>query len=370
MNKTFVTLFNSENIHLLKDVGLIPYGMYKYENYDASIATYLNGEYSYTNNLVKGLKITEVKKITGNFDIDCIIFLVINAKKIDVLNIYHVRGQSGIKALVYKLFNRKGKVYFKFDSTVLKESGVNLKNIACSLLLKLSDFKSTEIEESVKKLSESWNEKIDFVPNPYYPEFFQNYICFNQRRNQIITVGRIGSSQKATEILVEGFARIHHEIPEWELVLVGPRETFDIKLDFDKFINEIYEEYDGIKDKIIFKGAVSDKNLLNVLYQESKIAAFPSRWEGFGIAPMEACLSGCFFVGTDIPSFRALTENFKYSFSCESDNLIDFSNKLLNACLNINELEKKSMKLREIALHKYSLRNVAGIIENGLNKNE
>ena len=366
--KTFVTLFNSENIHLLKDVGLIPYGMYKYKNYDASIATYFNGQYPYADNLVKGLKITEVKKITGKFDLDCLIYLAQNARKIDVLNIYHIKGQSGLKALTYKIFNRKGKIYLKFDSVICKDSGINLKNIACALLLKLSDFKSTEIEEKVNSLSFSWNEKIGFVPNPYYPAYFQNYVYFNQRKNQIITVGRIGSNQKATEILIEGFAKIHNKIPEWQLVLVGPRETFDIKLDFEKFINDIYEKYDGIKDKIIFKGSITEKNILNDLYLESKIAAFPSRWEGFGIAPMEACLSGCFFVGTDIPSFRALTENFKYAYACKIEDVTDFSDKLLKACLNIDDLERKSLELREIALRKYSLQTVTDIIESGLNK--
>ncbi len=366
--KTFITLFNSENVHLLKDVGLIPYGMYRYKNYDASIATYLNGEYPYVNDLVKGLKIIEVKRITGKFDIDSLIFLMKNAKKIDVLNIYHIKGQSCLRALIYKIFNRKGKIYLKFDSAIRKEGGVNLKNIACSILLRISDFKSTEIEENTESLSESWNEKIDFVPNPYYPEYYQNYKIFNQRKNQIITVGRIGSTQKATEVLVEGFARIHHKIPGWRLVLVGPRETIDIELDFDEFINEIYKKFDGVKDKIIFKGEVTDKNLLNELYQESKIAAFPSRRESFGIAALEACLSGCFFVGTDIPSFRALTEKFEYAYGCKVDDINDFSDKLLNACLKIDELEIKSMKLRELTLCKYSLLNATNIIENGINK--
>ena len=44
----FTTMFPLiENIHLVKDVGMIPYSMKKYFNYDSSIVTYKNLEYKY-----------------------------------------------------------------------------------------------------------------------------------------------------------------------------------------------------------------------------------------------------------------------------------------------------------------------------------
>ena len=55
----FVTLFlKTENVHLLKDVGMIPYHLYKDHDLDCSVACYKNSEeYTYADNEVKGLKI-------------------------------------------------------------------------------------------------------------------------------------------------------------------------------------------------------------------------------------------------------------------------------------------------------------------------
>ena len=42
----FTTMFpRIENIHLVKDVGMIPYAMKKYYNFDSSIVIYKNKEY-------------------------------------------------------------------------------------------------------------------------------------------------------------------------------------------------------------------------------------------------------------------------------------------------------------------------------------
>jgi hypothetical protein len=48
---TFVTIFTeTENFHLVKDVGQIPYFMYKTEGYDAELISYKNNEeYPYLN---------------------------------------------------------------------------------------------------------------------------------------------------------------------------------------------------------------------------------------------------------------------------------------------------------------------------------
>ena len=45
----YVTLFlKTENVHLLKDVGMIPYYLYKEHGMDCTIATYNNsGDYTY-----------------------------------------------------------------------------------------------------------------------------------------------------------------------------------------------------------------------------------------------------------------------------------------------------------------------------------
>ena len=56
---------------------------------------------------------------------------------------------------------------------------------------------------------------------------------------------------------------------------------------------------------ITFCGEQDDAGL-QALYSESSIYAATSRYEPFGLAPLEAALSGCTLVANDIPSFREL----------------------------------------------------------------
>ena len=93
--KIFATIMDIENVHLTKDVGLIPYGMSKYYGYNSYCVTYNNPPYSNLKN-VPGLKIWAVKKITGDFDFDAFLFLMKHAKDIDVLNVYHQRRWFGV----------------------------------------------------------------------------------------------------------------------------------------------------------------------------------------------------------------------------------------------------------------------------------
>ena len=56
---TFVTVFTeTENFHLVKDVGQLPYFMYKTEGYDATLISYQNNvEYPFIDQEVNGLKL-------------------------------------------------------------------------------------------------------------------------------------------------------------------------------------------------------------------------------------------------------------------------------------------------------------------------
>ena len=117
--KTFVTLFDrTENFHLVKDVGQIPYHMYKEFDYNSKIVTCKNdSDYSYLTDEVKGLEIEFVSKIKlFKFNLGVIFYLIRNAKKIDILNQFHIRNYTMLYALIYKLFNKKGINYIKTDS--------------------------------------------------------------------------------------------------------------------------------------------------------------------------------------------------------------------------------------------------------------
>ena len=92
----FVTLFTrTENIHLLKDVGLVPYYLHRCFGVDASIATYKNSEsYPYLEREVNGLKLEFFPKTKLGKLLDGISYLTKEGKNIDVLNLYHLNLSS------------------------------------------------------------------------------------------------------------------------------------------------------------------------------------------------------------------------------------------------------------------------------------
>src|SRR5690606_12642744 len=58
-------------------------------------------------------------------------------------------------------------------------------------------------------------------------------------------------------------------------------------------------------DRIVFKGYVSDEELMN-LYREAMLFVYPSLYEGFGLPILEAMHFGCPVAASDSPVFNEL----------------------------------------------------------------
>jgi hypothetical protein len=120
---TFVTIFtDTENFHLVKDVGQLPYFMYKTEGYDAELISYKNNEeYPYLNKEVKGLKLNFIpnKGRLLYFELGILSYLWSFSKSITVLNLFHFKKDHLLYLLLYKTLNPKGKSYIKLDMDIL-----------------------------------------------------------------------------------------------------------------------------------------------------------------------------------------------------------------------------------------------------------
>ena len=111
---TFCCLCNIHNEHLIKEIGILLWGMKEYHGYSSFNATYNNDDYL---NLkyIPGVRMEFIPKKTGKFLPDSLLWLRKNAKKIDVLFIYHNIMSTFLRACVYKFFNPHGKIYLKLD---------------------------------------------------------------------------------------------------------------------------------------------------------------------------------------------------------------------------------------------------------------
>lgn len=293
--KKFVTLFpQTMNFHLTKDVGMIPY-MMGMENlgYSTELVTYDNDEYSYLEKESKGLQLTFLDKKTGNEMLDTLVYIWKNAKSIDVLNLYHWGRKAYFRMLLYKLRNPKGVVFVKLDMS-MNGIGVLQNNKRARCIFKRIVKKAECVSVESTMIQSELKRKVD-VEVQYFPNGFKYYSDnqIDKKEKIVLTVGRIGTEQKATKELVGGFVEFWETHKDWKLVLVGPVEK-----DFFEWYENINRE-EKLANVIDLVGEVNDKKELAQFYKRASVFALPSRWESFGLVLVEAMSFGCSLLATE-----------------------------------------------------------------------
>ncbi len=306
----FCTLFlKTENVHLTKDVGQLPFCLKKDFGYNAYIATYKNGEYPYLLSEVQNLELQFVKKSILGKSYDGIRYLYKNRQNIDILNIYHLNLSSFIWIMFFKIVRKKNAlVYLKLDANHLEIDKMKQKSIKAwikHLTIRNADIVSAESKFMRDALQIYCKSKLLYIPNGCL-ETQQNGNADEKKENIILTVGRLGTYEKATEILVNAF--LQSDIaPEWKLVLIGPMED-----EFREWMEHKLAEYPDASESVMMLGSIESKVVLQKWYDKTKVFVLPSRYESFGIVLVEAMMRGCYILASDtVLAARDLIRNPK-----------------------------------------------------------
>ena len=107
--------------------------------------------------------------------------------------------------------------------------------------------------------------------------------------NRIVTVGRVDGVQKCQHVLIEAFSLLADKFPEWSVHIYGGIANKGYKRRLDGMIAE-----KKLADRIRFEGTT---NRIGEVYKNADIFAFPSAFEGFGLALAEAMSAGLPSVG-------------------------------------------------------------------------
>lgn len=343
---------NTRNVNLVKEMGMIPYKLHKLFNYDSKIVCYNLDEYSYLKEEVSGLKIDFLPRKFNNYSIDGLLYLKKEAKNIDILQIFHVTMYSLVYAYAYKFFNPKGKIYLKLDcSHKLIEKILSLNKLEYYFLnkyLNKTDLISIEQEilfEKLKYILPKQKEKMIHIPNGVdfdYLERKKIKYDFDFKENIILSVARVGTEEKNSEMLLEAFKNIKNiDNSGWKLVIAGPIEGA-----FNKYLENFFAKNPKMSNLIEFTGDIKSREKLFKLYKKSKIFTLTSRFESFGIGFIEAAALGNIIVSTDVGIAREL-------ISKDNGSVVDIENtKELT-----EELERyiASTKLREMSFNTYAI---------------
>lgn len=306
----WVTLFpKCTNVMLIKDVGMLPYAIYKKTGAKVDIACYSEKKaFPYINGEVKGINIQSIKKYTGRPTIDGFIYLLKNAKSIDILQLYHLTTSYNYWLIkTYYFLNPNGKVYLKLDTNyAMLQMNLSQKQ---RWIVNNVDTISAEILEVSAKLEVEWQREILYVPNGVYWKN-KEFIEWENKENIILTVGRIGSFQKNTELLLSIFADLSNDKQNYVLHVIGPTEP-----SFNMYINHYFLKYPQLKKRVVFLGNVTERCKLEEEYRKAKIFLFSSRWESYGIVLAEALMAGCYIVSPKIDSFDTITDYGRFGIS-------------------------------------------------------
>ena len=125
----------------------------------------------------------------------------------------------------------------------------------------------------------SYIPRIEVIPNPVtkYPDVVKPHDASGHR---IICAGRL-NKEKRFDLLIDAFARIAADCPEWTVDIFG--EGADQPMLLDR-INQY-----GLADRIIIHEPTAD---IYSEYQDSEFYALSSLYEGFGLVLVEAMSCG------------------------------------------------------------------------------
>lgn len=100
-------------------------------------------------------------------------------------------------------------------------------------------------------------------------------------------------AHKDLSTLLTAFAQVATDNSRLHLLLVGPED--------DAFLDAQLASQPGARERVAFTGRVDDAEL-RTLFQRARAFAFPSRYEGFGLPPLEAMALGTPTVVSDAAS--------------------------------------------------------------------
>ena len=295
------------NQRLLKDCGIVPYLLHKNYDFHSVLVGYNANKPSlpYLETYLKGVEVDFLSDDTLNTRIK---YINDHAKDIDLFILY---GAYDIYVPMVDFYKKKrpdGKVYLATDANVNWMDLITHDNPLYKKFLNQCDVVGASCRKTQRYLSMKWPTAVDLIRNGWYN--FSNVDfnnLFNNKENIILTVGRLGTKQKRTELLLEAFAACSDKIPDWRLRLVGKIEP-----KFKEYVDKFFNRYPNLKERIEFVGLIEDKLQLAEEYKKAKIFVLTSTVEG-GTPNViaEALYAGCYIITSNIDGASDATDEGK-----------------------------------------------------------
>lgn len=202
--------------------------------------------------------------------------------------------------------------------------------------------------DRIKKQLKTKNKEIIVTYNAV-PHWFTGPASQVTKDNSILFVGNI-KKHKGLSTLLDAFSICVKDSLDAKLVIVGNADNFRSG-DAD-VAQKLFSLHDS---NIVFTGRISDSQLRDY-YSKARLLVQPSLYEGFGMPPMEALISGTNVILSDIPVFKEIYDGFPVTFF-QAQNVNELAEKIK---------EKFTAPAPSSIPQKYSFENTSNIILNSL----
>ena len=318
------------NVELLKDKGLTGYLIAK--EIKAKAVMFFGSkqeDYPYLSQL-PDIEIVYSEALSG----DAAAYyehLLGNYKKMDVLILHGMYNETMLYLDEYRKLRPDGIVYCGLDMNSYWMSNIDWNSSAARKFAHQCDIIATSCRFLRDELNR--NKSVHFpcrwIPNAFYSTIDAEATAKAENKKDIIlTVGRIGTAQKNNQELLTAFALVSDVLPSWELRLVGPVEP-----DFQPFINYYFAQRPDLVERVTFTGAITDKPELYSEYAASKVFALTSMFEG-GTPNVyaEALVHGCKFITSNIDAAEDITNYGELGYIYPRGNIDALASSLIGMC--------------------------------------
>ena len=166
---------------------------------------------------------------------------------------------------------------------------------------------------------------------------------------KILFVGRLSKNHKRPHLLIEAFAGLADEFPDWNVELWGAEDGKAYYKELQLLIKKHH-----LENRVFLKGPTND---VPSVLQQGDIFAFPSAYEGFGLALGEAMSMGLPAVGyKSCSAVNELIKDGENGYLCEDG--IEPLRIALQKIMENQQVRMQMGKFAKVSMEKYSSRAI------------
>lgn len=272
-------------------------------------------------------------------------FIREHIQEYDAIMLFHYGSTAWKLAKLCKKYNPNVVVYIKLDMGIggfnhfcNNSPFQNLKNWFEKIKSSYVDVFTVETKSYYEKLKKTsvFNNRIEYLPNGVsLIDIDVDSIDALPKENSIVTIGRLGTPEKNSSLLLKAIEKLPESIvKQWKFLLVGPSTQ--------EFIDKVHQfkvSHPNIADSIIMVGPVTDRNELYSYGRKAKIICMTSRSESTCISTLEAMYFGAYPIITNYSDFTLDTTNMGlYGSIVENGNADELAQQLSKSMKNDNLL--------------------------------